>query len=200
MTGPTKPHRTQAALLKTILPRSAGDGRAFLAAVAVVIVLGVGRPVAADQTIDVEARLAQQERAFQRWRWAWAGIYSALTVGNLALVPFTARKDRIDLYVGAATSVIGVPPLFLFTQPRLGEKPCALARLTCAEQKLGEVAAFQRDARGWLSHAATFAVNAAGAAVLGFGYDRWRSAALSFGIGMAIGEVQIFTAPRGALP
>jgi hypothetical protein len=174
-------------------------GRAFLGALAILIVLGVARPVAADQTREVEARLAQQERSFQRWRWAWAGIYSALTIGNLALVPFTARKDRIDLYVGATTSAIGIPPLFLFPQPRLGE-PCGAARLTCAEQKLTAVAAFQREARGWVPHVATFAVNAAAGAVLGFGYQRWRSAALAFGAGMAIGEVQIFTAPRGALP
>jgi hypothetical protein len=149
----------------------------------------------------VEARLAQQERAFQRWRWAWVGIYTGLTVGNLVLAPFTARRDRIDLYVGAASSAVAIPPLFIFTQPRLDEPPCALeSRLACAEQKLYDVAAFQREARGWVPHVATFVVNAAAGAVLGFGYGRWRSAALTFGIGMAIGEVQIFTQPRGALP
>jgi hypothetical protein len=158
-------------------------------------------PVRADQSEAerIEVELEHQERAFQGWRWAWVGIYTALTVGNLVAASYTERKDRIDLYVGAASSAVAIPPLFIFTQPRLGEPPCALeSRLACAEQKRFDVAMFQREARGWVPHVATFVVNAAAGAVLGFGYGRWRSAALTFGIGMAIGEVQIFTQPVGA--
>lgn len=152
------------------------------------------------QVAAVEARLEQQDRAFTRWRWGWAATFAALTAANLAFVPVVPRQDRIDLYVGAATSAIAIPPVFLLSQPspRAGE-PCAGERLACARARLGEVAAFQRAARGWPMHLINLAFNAAAGAFLGFGYERWPSAVLTFGVGAALGELQILTHPSGAL-
>jgi hypothetical protein len=149
---------------------------------------------------ELEARLVQQDQAFTRWRWGWAATFATLTVANLALVPVVPRDVRIDLYVGTTTSALAIAPLFLLSQPSLDSgPPCAGARLPCARAKLDEVARFQRAARSWPVHLLNVVFNAAAGAVLGFGYDRWASAAVTFGVGVAIGELQIFTHPRGAL-
>ena len=168
---------------------------------------GVGAaPVAAEATLSqrlasLEAALAKEERHFQIWRWSWTATYAALTVGSLVAVPFVAKEARVDYYTAAVTSAAAVVPTLLFVQP---PPPAYLpgaeapARLRLAEQRLAEVAAYQREARTWKVHVINIAVNAATSAFLGFGFDRWKSAALNFVAGTALGELQILTHPNQA--
>jgi hypothetical protein len=108
----------------------------------------------------------------------------------------------VDLYTGAISSAIGIAPLLFLPQPTRAAGPaCApgAGRLGCAEATVAEVAAFQRQGRGLLAQAINVAYSALWGAVLGFGYGRWRSAAFTFGSGILIGELQIFTQPQGAV-
>jgi hypothetical protein len=145
----------------------------------------------------LEATLDAEGRRFAIWRWSWTAAYGALTLGSLALVPGTPRADRVDLYTGAVTSALAIAPPFLFPQPAPSCRG-APARLACTRAALDQVAAFQREGRGLLMHAINLAYNGLAAGFLAFGYGRWRSAALTFAGGFALGELQIFTQPRGA--
>ena len=145
----------------------------------------------------LETTLDTQGRQFAVWRWSWTAAYGALTLGSLALVPSTPGPDRVDLYTGAVTSALAIAPPFLFPQPGHSCPP-GPGRLACAQAALDRVAAFQRDGRGLLMHAINLGYNALAAGFLAIGYGRWRSAALTFAGGFALGEVQIFTQPQGA--
>jgi hypothetical protein len=145
----------------------------------------------------LESTLASEQRRFEIWRWSWTAAYGALTVGSLALVPSTPKADRVDLYTGAVTSAIAIAPPFLFPQPTPACPP-GPGQLECAQAALDQVAAFQREGRGLLMHAINLAYNAVAAGFLAIGYGRWRSAALTFAGGFALGELQIFTQPQGA--
>src|SRR5664279_2614962 len=71
-------------------------------------------------TIDGESRLhwidthlsATAHRA-QVWTWGWGIGIVAATLGNLAPLPFVAKSDRIDWYVGAGTTIVGIVPLLI---------------------------------------------------------------------------------------
>jgi hypothetical protein len=145
----------------------------------------------------LEATLDSEERRFAIWRWSWTAAYGVLTLGSLALVPSTPRADRVDLYTGAVTSALAIAPPFLFPQP-VHRCPPGPGRLACSQAALDQVAAFQREGRGLLMHAINVAYNALAAGFLAIGYGRWRSAALTFAGGFALGELQIFTQPQGA--
>jgi hypothetical protein len=162
-------------------------------------------PAAGASGIDplpaLEHRIADQTRAFRRWRAAWTATYGTLAVGNLALLPVSSREARIDLYTGAVTSLLAIAPMFILTQPTAcpeaassdpggGQSECTWTA----------IAAHQRDSRRWPAHVVNVAYNAAIAAFLGFGYRRWTSASINLVLGIAVGELQIFTHPyRAAL-
>jgi len=71
-------------------------------------------------TIDGESRLhrtdtrlsATAHRA-QVWTWVWGIGIVAATMGNLAPLPFVAKGDGIDWYVGAGTTIVGLVPLLI---------------------------------------------------------------------------------------
>jgi hypothetical protein len=184
------------------LGRAAALAACLAAAATVVLAPGSARaqPTALDESLRaaaIEATLDSEQRRFEIWRWSWTAGYGALTVGSLALVPSTPPADRVDLYTGAVTSALAIAPPFLFPQPAHSCQP-GPERLACAQATLDRVAAFQREGRGLLMHAINLAYNALAAGFLAIGYGRWRSAALTFAGGFALGELQIFTQPQGA--
>jgi hypothetical protein len=163
--------------------------------------------------VDREERLAYLARAFDRevsdidqWSWTWGGVYAAGAVAQAAALPFTSdHGKRIDLYVGVASTSFGALtltalPLQLTVPLRLArghfaeaDRCAALAR---AERTLFKVEKDQRLATSWVGHVGNILVNVGIGLILGLGYDRWSSAALSAGVGIAVGEANAFTQPH----
>jgi hypothetical protein len=167
--------------------------------------------------LEPEARLRYLARAFDRevrdidiWSWTWGGIYAAATIGQGIALGLTTNHDlKTDLAVGTIAAGFGTLSLTLLplklTLPmrsasaaarelQPGEDPCfALVR---AERTLQSVLDDQALATGILTHIGDVAVNAAIVFILGFGYGHWVSAAVSGGIGLAVGETNAFTQPH----
>lgn len=157
--------------------------------------------------------LAREAYRARFWAWSWAGIYSALTAGNgiLALTA-SSTDDKIDDAVGAAASFVGlavliVLPLKIMRDQRwlarrlrrapAGEDPCA--PLADAERLLLRDADSEAFGSGPLVHAGNFAFNIGIALLLGVGFGHWKQAAITGLVGIAIGEIQAFTQPTGAV-
>jgi len=160
----------------------------------------------------VRERLRVDARDARIWAWTWAGIYSALTVGNLALLAAHDQDQRRDDYLGAAASFVGlavllVSPLKVMRDQRwlerrlarapAGVDPCAL--LADAERLLIRDAAAEAFGKGPLVHAGAFIFNLGLGLVLGAGFGHWNSAAITSLVGIAISEIQIVSQPNGAL-
>jgi hypothetical protein len=160
----------------------------------------------------IREHLGAEARRARVWSWAWAGVYTGLTAGQLAITPAFSTRDRRDYYVGAGASflglaVIGIMPLEVMAdQKRLekrlrtappGTHECAL--LAEAEQLL------LRDAKGEafgvseLVHLGNVVVNLGVFLGIALGFGHWSSATISFVTGVAVGEVMIFTQPTGAV-
>jgi hypothetical protein len=158
--------------------------------------------------LDADARIAFLERAFDReiaaidlWSWTWGSIYVGAAVVQSVAIPLVhAYGTRVDLAVGAVSAGIG--SVSLFALPLEITLPLRAARrdaddtqrcrlLADLEATLFRVEKQQRLSTGWVPHAGNVAFNAALAVVLGWGFGRWPSAALSAGIGTAVGEANI---------
>src|SRR6185312_2768436 len=61
----------------------------------------------------IDDRLARTAHAARVWTWGWGTGLVVATAANLAPLGFVAPEDRIDWYVGAGTTVIGVVPLVI---------------------------------------------------------------------------------------
>jgi len=121
------------------------------------------------------------------------------------------KKSRVVSSVpnSAAESVIGTVHQFFWPLPgRSGAAPmraipgdsreAKIARLSAGEAELLAIAARTKDRTDWKYHLGNVALNAAGAgAIFHYGHDSDAWEAL--GIGIAIGEISIWTAPtRGS--
>lgn len=157
----------------------------------------------------IDVRLRSEAHRARIWSWTWGLSYGALTAGQ-AVPAFLVddRGTRIDLAVGAVSSAFGVAllvvmPLEVMADSDLlaerlahlapGADPTAL--LADAERMLASAA--DDEAFGvslWL-HAGNVAFNVLVGLVLGLGFGRWESGAISTGIGIAVGEAMILTQP-----
>ena len=168
---------------------------------------------AAAGAIDSQERLDFLARAFDRevrdldaWSWTWGSVYAAGAIAEGALLPITHdRGSRVDLTVGLISTAFGALSLYVLplklTLPlraarRRWHEPDPCAVLANAEATLVRVEKNQALANGALAHIGNVAVNAAIALILGLGYGRWTSAAISGGAGVAIGEANAFTQPH----
>jgi hypothetical protein len=68
-----------------------------------------------------------------------------------------------------------------------------------AEKMLAASVADEAFNRGFLAHAGNVLVNGGGLLIIGIGYDRWLTGALGTAVGIAVGELQIFTRPTASL-
>ncbi len=154
-------------------------------------------------------RLRVAARKSRIWNWTWAGLYTGLTVVDLALLDGASHAKLIDNGVGASVAFIGLMSVALVPQDviadqfwlerRLRRAPqgtdtCAL--LADAERLLIRDAKSSAFGKGVLVQLGNFLVNMAALFVLGSGYHHWDQAALQGLGGLAIGEVQILSQPN----
>jgi hypothetical protein len=190
--------------------------RVALATLVLVLVGGVARADGSargegectDRLHWIHARLARTAHRARVWSWSWGLVLGASTVGSVAAVPFVAREDRVDYWVSAATSAVGLVPLLVMPldvmsdadalgvllpgAPSMGG-PCAL--LDQAEVMLARDAASEAQGRAWWVHVVNWALNGGAGLVLALGYDHWTSGVLTAVVGGGIGEAMIFTQP-----
>jgi hypothetical protein len=150
----------------------------------------------------LRALLDSESARADAWTWGWSGAYVMITIAQLVPVAFVDADTRIDLWVGAVSSVVGAVlqgalPLRVPSAEGLPDEPDAA--LAEAERRAAEGAEHERQFAAWYSHCVNVAVNAIAGLVLGLGYQHWVSAALSFGVGVAVGEVVLFTQPTRLL-
>lgn len=171
-----------------------------------------GDVLAIEETLRIQRLLHAEAHRARVWRWCWTAGYGALTLGQALPAAFIDdRGARADLIAGAATSAVGLigvlalPPEAPSSSDALEREMAASAgadpsaQLARARELLERAEADEAFARGPLMHAANAAVNLAAGLVLGLGYRRWDSAAITAISGIAVGELQILTAPKGLL-
>jgi hypothetical protein len=154
----------------------------------------------------LEERLDDGETWAKYWQWGWAGTYSGSTVyGTVRAIVTNKEKNRTDHIVSAVKSAIGTSWMLLSRQPgRNGadsmraitgnSRDARLARLAEGEVLLQAVAKRAEQRSDWRMHAGNIALNLAGAGFV-FGFGRDSDAWLSLGVGTAVGELSIFSAP-----
>jgi hypothetical protein len=160
----------------------------------------------------IDERLARTAHRAQVWTWGWGIGIGVATVANLVPLLFVAPEDRIDWYVGAGTTVIGVVPLLIAPLDVIGDSLALSARLAArsptddicalladAEGKLVRDAQNQADGQRWWLHAGNVVLNTGVGLFLGIGYHHWTAGAFNAIFGSAIGEAIILTQPTSTI-
>ena len=160
----------------------------------------------------IDERLARTAHHAQVWTWGWGVGIGAATVGNLIPLAFVAPEDRIDWYVGAATTVIGIVPLVIAPLDVIGDSRALRARLMArspaddlcalladAETKLVRDAQNQADGQRWWLHVGNVVLNTGVGLFLALGYRHWAAGAFNAVFGTAIGEAIILTQPTSSI-
>jgi len=167
-----------------------------------------------DREVDLNLRWIEGELSAEQspslWWWnGWLGIYGALTVAQTTVLLITHDKNlKEDLGVGAVETLLsGVSILFLTpleaktaadslrALPASSSKERA-AKLAEAERLLTKSAEDEAFGRSWISHAVGIAVSLAGGLVIWQGFHHTLvDGLISFGTGVALAEIQIFTQP-----
>jgi hypothetical protein len=165
----------------------------------------------------IRERLAADDHDSRRWMWAWTIAYGGLALGQAGLA--LTRDDegeQVELYVGAAKSLLGLVPVLGLQNPALGNASKLEARVAevstggateaerCAvvaeaEKMLDASADDEAFNRGFLAHTGNVLVNGGGLLVIGIGEGRWVTGAIGTAVGIAVGELQIFTRPTASL-
>jgi len=171
------------------------------------------------EQVDVEQRIqfirdrmAYDASKARTWSEAWTITWGVLTGGQLALLAFFDGDAQADLYVGAGSSFIGLAgqlilPLSVKSdQTRLENHINMVGRaaercklLEHAEKVFIENAENEADGVHWLMHGANVLINVGAMLILGLGFDRWDSGAINGAIGIALGELMIFSQPTGLI-
>lgn len=168
----------------------------------------LSRAATGEHVRRVASQLSDEASRARRWTIGWTIAYGALTAAQVIPAFFFDDEGlRADLVVGAATSAIGLlgvavlPPEVLASHSTLArELDDGLLRDECgaglrADQLRAAAVADEAFATGPVMHLANAVVNIAAGLVLGLGYDRWASGAITAASGIAVGELQILTAP-----
>ncbi|HEY0710444.1 MAG TPA: hypothetical protein VGG33_26805 [Polyangia bacterium] len=167
---------------------------------------------ATDAPRDCAARLAFIDQRLQHtahrsrvWSWGWGLGLTGLTVGNLTMVPLVERDNRVDYYVGAGTSFVGILPLLILPLSAMGDARALATKRTSgtacnallpeAETMLARSAQTQAEGRAWWNHLANVVLNGGAGLFLGLAYDHWTSGIITGLGGIAIGEAMILTQP-----
>jgi len=160
----------------------------------------------------IDERLARTAHRAQVWTWGWGIGIGVATVGNLVPLAFVAPEDRIDWYVGAATTVIGVVPLVIAPLDVVADSRSLRATLAArtstadvcalladAEAKLARDAQNQADGQRWWLHAGNVALNTGVGLFLALGYHHWGAGVFNAVFGTAVGEAIILTQPTSSI-
>ena len=152
-------------------------------------------------------QLDREVSQVEAWSSGWGSLYAATALTQAGLLPaISDRGIRIDLTVGAlsaalgSTALLGLPlrvtlPLKRARAHWNDTDRCRL--LAEAEDALQRSAGAQRLSSSWIPHAGNVAFNVGLALILGLGYGRWKSAAISAGVGTLVGEANVLTQPHG---
>jgi len=159
----------------------------------------------------IDEHLAITAHRAQVWTWGWGIGIATATAANLVPLAFVAPENRIDWYVGAATTVIGVVPLLIAPLDVVGDSRALRAQLAArtpaddvcalladAETKLARDAKNQADGQRWWLHAGNVALNTGVGLFLGLGYHHWAAGVFNAVLGTAIGEAIILTQPTSS--
>ena len=144
----------------------------------------------------------------QLWAWGWLSFFSVGGVGvqgtRIGLVD--DRALRADLVVGVIKTSAGITGhLLRFPRARHGAEgiPAAdpldpegnEAALALAEAAMREDLRKARGRYNWIAHAGALLVNTAHLLIIGLGYDDWLQGLQSAGIGLAFGELVLWSQP-----
>ncbi len=156
----------------------------------------------------LEARLDAGQPYAQFWWRGWLTFYSmaAVVQGVRGALADQSRAERADMLVGAAKSLAGAIDHALHrVDLRHGRAPFAAyaattpaeraARLEAAEAHWQRLVAQAEDRSFWLRHVLNVAANVGGALVVHLAYDDPKTAWLSAGLGIAVGEAHIWSEP-----
>jgi hypothetical protein len=154
----------------------------------------------------LEERLEAVQGAGQVWHWTWFGIHGAGIAAGVAELAIADDADgRVAGLVNAGKSVVGIGRILYDPLPaRLGADPVRAlpdatpaqrqVRLRLAEALLEESAErAERKYTPW-PHLGNALINLVGGGII-WGLGDWRDAAISTGLGLALGEVRIWTLP-----
>jgi hypothetical protein len=160
----------------------------------------------------IDERLAQTAHHARVWTWGWGIGIGVATIGNLIPLAFVDPENRIDWYVGAGTTIVGVVPLLIAPldviedsrslQARLAARTAAddvCALLADAEIKLVRDAKNQADGQRWWLHVGNVVLNTGVGLFLGIGYHHWTAGAYNAVVGTAIGEAIILSQPTASI-
>ena len=120
-------------------------------------------------------------------------------------MPLIIPQDQVEWWVAAATTAVGVA--FVAMDPlevmqagpgyaQRAETPADVCALIAeGEGLLERSAAHERLGTRWFIHAANVVFNIGLGLILGLGYGHWVAGAVNVALGVAFGEVTIFTSP-----
>jgi hypothetical protein len=160
----------------------------------------------------IDEHLARTAYRAQVWTWGWGIGIGVATVANLVPLLFVAPEDRVDWYVGAGTTIVGVVPLLIAPLAVVGDARelrlhldarsatddvCAL--LADAERKLVRDAKNQADGQRWWLHVGNVLLNTGVGLFLGIGYHHWLAGAFNAVVGSAVGEAIILSQPTSTI-
>jgi hypothetical protein len=133
---------------------------------------------------------------------SWGLGWATVTLGQSIAALGAKDASKTDLWVGAASSSLGLIPTWIAPPAMATEevpKPDGSCdSLSKFETLLNSYANTDHLNTSWKSHTSNVAVNIAVALILGLGYGHWNAAALSLGAGIPIGEFMILTYPGSA--
>ncbi len=146
----------------------------------------------------IHGRLDAGREPARTWWIGWLAGFSTLAVGQgtaaLRLRGHAYDDLRPPLIVGAAGSAIGAIGLLLLPWPGTwasNRDP----NVASAEHRLHLIAAAEALTHSWKSHLAVTLVNATGSLVLWLVFRLPLNALANFVVGMAVGELQLYTQP-----
>ncbi len=158
---------------------------------------GVRRFRFAQATLDRQARYARYWN--HGWGWGLLGAAGA-HVGVAQLVDDEA--DRDSLYVGAIKSGLGTFSTFVMMPVKVDRVTASGPTPTCDDVARAEralVAAAKSQRVHWFKHVEGVGVNIAGVLYLGIEHDAWGKAAAGALLGIAVGELRLWSRPEGAI-
>lgn len=160
----------------------------------------------------IDAHLSTTAHRARVWTWSWGTGLVVATIGNIVPIPFVARQDRIDWYVGAGTTLVGIVPLLIApldvvddarglraTLDAEGAAPDVCRLLVDAETRLVRDAQNQANGQRWWLHVGNVLLNSGVGLFLALGYHHWGAGAFNAVFGSAIGEAIILTQPTGTI-
>ncbi|MDB4980775.1 MAG: hypothetical protein JWM82_1527 [Myxococcales bacterium] len=161
----------------------------------------------------IDDHLSHTARRARQWTWGWGVGIVVATAGNLVPLAFVPREQRIDWYVGAATTIVGIVPLVIapldVVDDAHGLRAAIAARgsgpsdvcplLADAEARLARDAANQSDGQRWWLHVGNVALNSGVGLFLGLGYHHWGAGVFNAVFGSAVGEAIILTQPTSSI-